>query len=273
MSLNSSTTTAWADALASQYNNLRKDVIEKAWDRTITTWSTNAYVLTTDAQITAYSSSQRFVFQANFTNTASCTLNVNSLWAVAIKDSKNNDLWSWAITSWNEVEVIYDWSSMVVLSWVTLTSTNEWVWKIASTAEVDAWINASNLLVPAHLPVFPWTTNEYFNQSVSENNTYTYDFTRSWTYTLSFSLISTSSSFDYDWFEAPDIDGVTIPVKINDTPSDLSLIGSWEIDISTWSLYLFSTHITANKWQTFSITFPLDPNADVEGTVIISWAY
>jgi len=151
MTLNTSTVTAWQDAEASQYNNLRKDVIEKSWDRTVTTWSANAYVLAADAQIIALVAWQRYVFNANFTNTSSCTLNVNSLWAVAIKDLKNNDLWSWAITSWNEVEVMYDWSSMIVLSWVSATENNEWTSKIATNVEAIARTNTENQVVPIQL--------------------------------------------------------------------------------------------------------------------------
>lgn len=51
--MNSSTTTAGAQALAAQYNNLRKDVINRG-DYVVATGSSNAFVVALDAQIVAY---------------------------------------------------------------------------------------------------------------------------------------------------------------------------------------------------------------------------
>ncbi len=116
MSLNTTTVSAWDDALATDYNNLRKDVIEKSWDRAVTTWSANAYVLSTDTQITAYVASQRYVFQANFTNTWSPTLNVNAIWAKTIKDFEKNELIAWDIPSWSTIETIYDWTDLIAVN-------------------------------------------------------------------------------------------------------------------------------------------------------------
>ena len=110
MTLNSAITTAWADALASQYNNIRKDILEKAWDYEDTTWSWGAYLLSTDAQITSYSTWQKFVFQANHTNAWTNTLNVNSNWAKSLKDNNWNDL---RITSWLIYEFTYNWTNLI----------------------------------------------------------------------------------------------------------------------------------------------------------------
>lgn len=127
MGLNSSTTSPWDDGLANQYNDLRKDVIEKAGDRVVTTWSANAYVITTDAQITAYVVGQRYPFEASFTNTWSATWNVNTIWAKTIKDITGATMTPWLIVSWGTYEVMYDGTDLIFL-WPAKASDSDALW-------------------------------------------------------------------------------------------------------------------------------------------------
>lgn len=86
MALNSSTVNVGDTATASQYNNVRKDVVQYGGDYASTTGSANAYILAVDAQIvTAYVEKTVFKIKANFTNTAGATINVNSLGVKTIK--------------------------------------------------------------------------------------------------------------------------------------------------------------------------------------------
>lgn len=70
---------------ASNNNDLRKDIAQLAGDIATAGGSSNAYTLTIDSLIAAYTTFQSFKFKANFTNTAAATLNVNSLGAKTIK--------------------------------------------------------------------------------------------------------------------------------------------------------------------------------------------
>lgn len=97
------------DATALQYNNLRKDVVQLAGDYASTTGTVNVYVLAVDAQIvSAYVEGTVFKFKANFTNTDSATLNVNTLGAKTIKKNGSQNLAPGDIKNGQTVTVIYD---------------------------------------------------------------------------------------------------------------------------------------------------------------------
>lgn len=117
MSLNSSTVADNDDATAAQYNNLRKDVVQKGGDYATSSGSANAYVLAVDAQIvSAYVEGTTFKFKANFSNTAAPTLNVNSLGAKTIKKNNDEDLIAGDIENGQIVSVIYDGTNMQMIS-------------------------------------------------------------------------------------------------------------------------------------------------------------
>ena len=111
--MQSSTVIAWQQALATQYNNLRKDVIERWAELTTTTGSANAYVLTLDAQITAYTTGMRIVFKANHTCTWASTINVNSIGAKTLKSSQWSAI-SNEIISWMIYEAFYDGTDFIL---------------------------------------------------------------------------------------------------------------------------------------------------------------
>ena len=91
----------------------------------VTTGSSNAYIAAYSPVPTAYAAGQRFSFTANFTNSATATLNVNSLGAKTIKklDSATN-LASGDIVSGQTVVVEYDGTNMVLLSPIGQNPTN-----------------------------------------------------------------------------------------------------------------------------------------------------
>lgn len=136
--MNSSTTTAWAQALASQYNNLRKDVIVQAWQYAVSTGSANAYLLSIDAQYVAYTAWDRFVFKTNFANTGSATLNVNSLGAKTLKDSEWNTFGSGAIPNGTILEWMYNGTDIIIIWWALATTSNKWIVEMATDAEALA---------------------------------------------------------------------------------------------------------------------------------------
>lgn len=115
MSLNSSTVTAWQQALDSQYNNLRKDVIQHAWDYATSGGSSSAYTLTLDAQYTAYTAGDVIQFKANHTNTGASTINVNSLGAKSIKHNVSETLIEWSIINGEIITLRYDGTNFLMV--------------------------------------------------------------------------------------------------------------------------------------------------------------
>lgn len=108
MTLNSSTTSAGAQALDSQYNNLRKDVIQRAGDYATSTGSANAYILAIDAQLSALAAGDVVKFKANFTNTGAATINVNSIGVKSIKHNANEAIIAGSIISGEIITLTYD---------------------------------------------------------------------------------------------------------------------------------------------------------------------
>ncbi len=104
----SSTVASAQAATATQYNNLRKDVLQNAGDYATTTGGTNAYVLAVDSQIAAYAAGQVFKFTASFSNTGSATLNVNSIGAITIKKNVTENLDANDIITGQICSVVYD---------------------------------------------------------------------------------------------------------------------------------------------------------------------
>lgn len=86
MTLNTSTVVADTDILASQYNDLRKDVIELGGEYAVATGSGGAYAVTVDSQITSLVTGFTVKFKANHTYSGSPTLNINSIGAVNISN-------------------------------------------------------------------------------------------------------------------------------------------------------------------------------------------
>lgn len=117
MSLNSATVSAGDIATATQYNNVRKDVVENAGDYVTTTGSANAYVASLDAQIAAYVTGAVYRFKANFVNTGAATLNINGIGAKTIKkEAGATDLEYGDIASGQVCEVTYDGTNLQLIT-------------------------------------------------------------------------------------------------------------------------------------------------------------
>jgi len=113
---NSSTVVAGDDALAADYNDLRKDAIRNAGDYASSTGSANAYLLSVDAQVDSYVEGDVHKFKANFNNTAAATLNVNSLGAKTIKTVTGQDLEADTIRNGQIVVVVYDGTDFLLVT-------------------------------------------------------------------------------------------------------------------------------------------------------------
>lgn len=146
MALNSIKVVAWNDAEASEYNDLRLDAIILGGEHKITTWSANAYILAIDSDYVAYASWDKFEFQANFTNTGSCTLNVNTLWAKILKDPAWNTFWSGAIVSGATIRCVYNWTDLICIWWIKATASNIWFVEMASDSEATTWTDEEKYL-------------------------------------------------------------------------------------------------------------------------------
>lgn len=116
MALNSGTVTAGSDATALQYNNLRKDVLQRAGELATAAGDGNTITLSVDAQVTAYITGQRFSFKTNAANTGAATLNVNTIGAVAIKKNATTALSAGDLASGKIYEVEHDGTNFQLLT-------------------------------------------------------------------------------------------------------------------------------------------------------------
>lgn len=66
-------------ATASQYNNLRRDVVNNAGDYVTTTGAANSYIATIDSSYTSYAAGDKFRLKINASNTGASTLNANGI--------------------------------------------------------------------------------------------------------------------------------------------------------------------------------------------------
>ena len=106
------------DALASDYNELRDDVVLNAGDYAAATGSGNAFILAIDASVASLTEGDVFKFKANHTITGSASLNINSIGAETIKKSDGaTNLDSGDITNGQVVEVLWDGSSDIGYKW------------------------------------------------------------------------------------------------------------------------------------------------------------
>lgn len=223
--MNSAIVSAWDIAQASQYNNLRKDLIVMAWEYATTTWSSNAYLLSIDSQYTTYTAWDNFEFRANFSNTWSATLNVNSLWAKTLKDPEWNTLWSWAIPNNWIVKCVYNWTDMICYAWIFATSSNKWFSEMLTDSEATTWTDETR----------------YLNSKQAKDNylllTKWVNFTRnltasSWTVTITHSLWRIPKSIKIDWYHFP---------------STALTQSHWKYDWTTKTTYIWAT--SWDIWQ------------------------
>lgn len=114
--LTSAEATSGTDALASQYNSLRDDVLVNAGDYADSTGSANAYVLAVSSDLPVYAAGQVFKFKANFANTGAATIAVNGQAAKTIKKNHDVDLEANDIEIGSIVKVMYDGTDMQLLS-------------------------------------------------------------------------------------------------------------------------------------------------------------
>lgn len=169
--MNSSTTTAWAQALAAQYNDLREDVIVNSGQYGVTTGSANAYLLSIDAQFTAYTAGDTFKFKTNFANTASCTLNVNSVWAKTMKDVEGNTLATGSIVSGAVLYCVYNGTDVIVIGGLFATATNKWDVEMATDAEVVTWTDQTRYVNPKQVSTVVNGTYTTITQGTSGTGT------------------------------------------------------------------------------------------------------
>ena len=106
---NSATVTAGNDILATQYNNLRKDAVERQLDYYAGAGSANAFTFTAEAQYTAYVTGSKFRMKANHTIVAGgVTVNVSSIGAKSVKLPDGSDPKAGDIINGQIVDLEYD---------------------------------------------------------------------------------------------------------------------------------------------------------------------
>lgn len=115
MAYNSANVSAGDTGLASQYNNLRDDVLFNAGDYAVTTGSAGAYVLSLDSSI-ALTTGQKVRFKANHASPGASTINVNGLGAVSIIKSSGSAIGANDIAIDALCEVTYDGTSFQLVN-------------------------------------------------------------------------------------------------------------------------------------------------------------
>ena len=117
MALNSSTVVAGNDALATDYNTLRLDALELGGEYAVTTGSSGAYLLSLDAQITAYATGMTIKFEANHTHTSTApTINVNSIGARTLTLLDGSTTPARHIQSGDTILAVYDGTNFVIVN-------------------------------------------------------------------------------------------------------------------------------------------------------------
>ncbi|MDD2657820.1 MAG: hypothetical protein PHD04_04160 [Candidatus Pacebacteria bacterium] len=107
--MNSAIVVADTAATAAQYNNLRKDLVLDGGDFATSGGAANVQTLALDAQIvTAYATGMLVKFKAGYTNTAACSININTIGANTIKQMNGSDLEPGMIVAGATVVLIYD---------------------------------------------------------------------------------------------------------------------------------------------------------------------
>lgn len=107
---------AGGDILASQYNNMRKDVVEGQLQYYALGGSSNAFTFTADTQYTAYVTGSFFLVKANFAIDGAATLNVSGLGAKTIKKPNGDDVAQGDIINGQLFLVEYDGTNFQMLS-------------------------------------------------------------------------------------------------------------------------------------------------------------
>lgn len=120
--------------------------------------STDAYAISLDVPPSAYVAGMYIAFKANTANTGACTLNVNSVGAVAIKKNGNEDLNDNDIKSGQIVQVVYDGTN-----WQLMTSSTA----KASGAEVTAGSEENKFVTPKSLADSDYANETFVNNAVS----------------------------------------------------------------------------------------------------------
>lgn len=105
------------DALASDLNLLRDDIILNAGDYAAATGSSNAFILAIDASVASLTEGDVFKFKANHTITGSASIDVNSIGAETIKKGDGaTNLDSGDITNGQLIEIQWDGSNFQMIS-------------------------------------------------------------------------------------------------------------------------------------------------------------
>jgi len=182
----------WADLVLSP--NILADVIQSwAW---LYAWASSAwtdtYAVTMTPDCTAYVKGMQIVFQADVANTWACTINIDWLWAKAIKLVNWNDPSDWQIAANQLVTLIYDWTNFVYVA----------IPAVATSTMVTEWTNQSNFVTPYLLRAFanPYTISAWsttITSATTSQNITALSYTKykeiqatvDWTYTVEFTLL------------------------------------------------------------------------------------
>lgn len=95
---------------------LATDIINSVYNYAADAGANDTYAISLPTSPGSYVTGATFRFKANTANTGACTLNVNTLGAISIKKSYNNDLVDGDIKANQLVEVVYDGTNFQLLS-------------------------------------------------------------------------------------------------------------------------------------------------------------
>lgn len=217
-----------------------------------TTWNDD-YAITLPIAPTSYAIWQVYRFLAWTENIWPATLNVNGLWAVAIKKNHDVALDTWDIEAWQIVEVAYDWTNFQMNS------------QTATIVDMK-WINSTAFTWKAWQELHEWdvvqVASKYFDWSVATtSNAFWWAswlkwwiwFTSNWE---SIQNLQIKASI-IDW-TTPTAINVNLETDNNGSPSWTSL---WSVDILN-SLYantnissVSETYTSTHYWSTSVVWF------------------
>ena len=115
----SSTVSSGDQALASDYNNLREDVVKSALVQLSSVAGTDTITATADGQYDAYTAGSMFIFEPAADNTGAATINISTLGAKDIKKSGTSGVLALGAGDLQQDQpaiIVYDGTQFILLS-------------------------------------------------------------------------------------------------------------------------------------------------------------
>lgn len=112
----------------------------------VSTDLTDTYTTELTPTLTAYTTWMSVKVKFDTANTWACSLNIDWLWAKAIKSRDWNDIQDWVIKAGWIYELIYDWTNFVIQTEDFATAINKGIVEMLTDVEATAWTDETRYI-------------------------------------------------------------------------------------------------------------------------------